>query len=121
MKILLIDDSNTMRKIQKRVLSEMSFDDFTEAKNGQEALDILDANNYQFDLVLCDINMPIKNGIDTLKTIRSKTKDLKVVMCTSASDKPLVLEAIKLGISGYIVKPFQMEIFKESINSALAK
>jgi two-component system chemotaxis response regulator CheY len=82
MKVLLIDDSSTMRKIQKRVLESMSITDIVEAGNGKEALVKLQENNNDFTFILCDINMPEMNGMETLKAIRSNpdTAKLPVIM-----------------------------------------
>lgn len=124
MRILLIDDSSTMRKIQRRVLSEMNPEyDVVEAGNGKEALERLKEFNFQFGLVLCDINMPEMNGMETLKAIRSmaETVKLPVIMCTSVAEKGQVMEAIKAGATNYLVKPFQPEDLKNKINTVLSK
>jgi len=124
MRILLIDDSSTMRKIQRRVLSEMNPEfDVVEAGNGKEAIEKLKEFNYQFGLVLCDINMPEMNGMETLKAIRSEPQSAKlpVIMCTSVAEKGQVMEAIKAGATNYLVKPFQPEDLKNKINTVLSK
>ncbi len=124
MRILLIDDSSTMRKIQRRVLNEMNPEfDVVEAGNGKEALERLKEFNYQFGLVLCDINMPEMNGMETLKAIRTDPQSAKlpVIMCTSVAEKGQVMEAIKAGATNYLVKPFQPEDLKNKINTVLSK
>ena len=123
MKVLLIDDSSTMRKIQKRVLEGMSITDIVEAGNGKEALDKLKENNNDFTFILCDINMPEMNGMETLKAIRSNpdTAKLPVIMCTSVAEKGQVMEAIKAGATNYLVKPFQPEELQNKINTVLGK
>ncbi len=124
MRILLIDDSSTMRKIQRRVLSEMNPEfDIVEAGNGKEALEKLKEFNFQFGLVLCDINMPEMNGMETLKAIRAMPETLKlpIIMCTSVAEKGQVMEAIKAGATNYLVKPFQPEDLKNKINTVLSK
>ena len=124
MRILLIDDSSTMRKIQRRVLSEMNPEfDVVEAGNGKEALEKLKEFNFQFGLVLCDINMPEMNGMETLKAIRAMPETLKlpIIMCTSVAEKGQVMEAIKAGATNYLVKPFQPEDLKNKINTVLSK
>jgi len=123
MKVLLIDDSSTMRKIQKRVLESMSITDIVEAGNGKEALDKLKENNNDFTFILCDINMPEMNGMETLKAIRSNpdTAKLPVIMCTSVAEKGQVMEAIKAGATNYLVKPFQPEELQNKINTVLGK
>ncbi len=124
MRILLVDDSSTMRKIQRRVLTEMSPEyDIVEAGNGKEALEKLKEFNFQFGLVLCDINMPEMNGMETLKAIRSMPETLKlpIIMCTSVAEKGQVMEAIKAGATNYLVKPFQPEDLKNKISTVLSK
>lgn len=123
MKVLLVDDSSTMRKIQRRALNEMNITDITEAGNGKEALEKLKEMQYAVTLVLLDVNMPEMNGIETLKAIRSlpETKQLPVIMCTSVAEKTQVLEAIKAGASNYVVKPFQTEDLKQKIEATLGK
>lgn len=124
MRVLLIDDSSTMRKIQRRVISELNPDwELVEAGNGKEALDKLKEFNFQFDLILCDINMPEMNGMETLKAIRTTPQTAKtpVIMCTSVAEKGQVMEAIKAGATNYLVKPFQPEDLKNKINAVLSK
>ena len=123
MKVLLIDDSSTMRKIQKRVLETMGITDIIEAGNGKEALEKLKENNNDFTFVLCDINMPEMNGMETLKAIRTNpdTAKLPVIMCTSVAEKGQVMEAIKAGATNYLVKPFQPEELQNKINTVLGK
>ena len=123
MKVLLTDDSTTMRKIQRRVLTAMGIEDVVEASNGKEALDKLKELNYQVTFVLLDINMPEMNGMETLKVIRSTpaSAQLPVIMCTSVAEKSQVLDAIKAGASNYVVKPFQPEDLKKKIEQTLSK
>ncbi|MGL1903527.1 MAG: response regulator [Fibrobacterales bacterium] len=120
MKILLVDDSSTMRRIQKNTLKSIGFDDVTEAEDGQVALDIL-IKNPTFELVLLDWNMPNMNGIDCLKNIKSSdtTKHIPVIMVTSESEKSRIIEAIQTGASNYVVKPFQPDTLKEKIQSTM--
>jgi two-component system chemotaxis response regulator CheY len=121
MKVLLTDDSSTMRKIQKRVLGSMGINDVVEAGNGKEAIDLIAQNS--FDFVLLDINMPEMNGMETLKAIRANpdTAKLPVIMCTSVAEKGQVMEAIKAGASNYIVKPFQPEDLQKKIKATFEK
>ncbi|MCJ8329431.1 MAG: response regulator [Lentisphaeria bacterium] len=123
MKVLLVDDSSTMRKIQKRMLIAMDITDITEAGNGKEALIKLKEANYEFTFILCDINMPEMSGMETLKKIRSmpQTEKLPVIMCTSVAEKSQVMEAIKAGASNYIVKPFKAEDLEEKVNAVLGR
>lgn len=123
MKVLLIDDSSTMRKIQKRVLAGMDITDVSEAGNGKEAMEVLKQNNFDFTFVLCDINMPEMNGMETLAAIRSAPEGAKlpVIMCTSVAEKGQVMEAIKAGATNYLVKPFQPEDLQKKIETILNK
>ncbi|MBD3420475.1 MAG: response regulator [Chitinivibrionales bacterium] len=116
MRILLVDDSATMRRIQKNQLAGMGITDVVEAENGQDALSKL-ADNMPLDFILLDWNMPIMDGYTFLTNVRSIAdyKDVKIVMCTSESEKPKVLEALKAGANNYIVKPFTPEAMKEKL------
>ena len=107
MKILLVDDSSTMRRIQKTQLNKLGINDVIEAENGRHAMQLL-AENMPVDIILLDWNMPIMDGYEFLKNMRADAayKDVKVIMCTSESEKGKVLEAIKAGANDYIVKPF---------------
>ncbi len=120
MKILLVDDSSTMRRIQKNTLSSIGFDDVTQAEDGQIALDML-LKNPDFELVLLDWNMPNMNGIDCLKSVKGSdiTKHIPVIMVTSESEKSRIIEAIQAGAANYVVKPFQPDTLKEKIQSTL--
>jgi len=121
MKILLVDDSNTMRRIQKNTLISLGYDSVEEAGDGAEAYEKVKQTKY--DLVLMDWNMPIMTGIDALKNIKKdpNTKDTKVMMVTSESEKTKIIEAIQAGAVNYIVKPFQAETLKEKITAVLQK
>jgi len=121
MKVLLTDDSSTMRKIQKRVLAGMGIEDVLEASNGKEAIDLI--SQHKFDFVLLDVNMPEMNGMETLKAIRGNPDSAKlpVIMCTSVADKGQVMEAIKAGATNYLVKPFQPEDLQKKIEATFNK
>ncbi|MBD3344731.1 MAG: response regulator [Chitinivibrionales bacterium] len=116
MKILLVDDSAIMRKIQKTQLSGMGITDVVEAGDGQQALDKLESS-MPVDTILLDWNMPVMDGITFLKKARENAayKDVKIIMCTSESEKPKVVEALKTGANNYIVKPFTPEALKEKL------
>jgi two-component system chemotaxis response regulator CheY len=120
MKILLVDDSNTMRRIEKNTLEKMGYTDIHEASDGVEAIAKLGAGG--FELVMMDWNMPNMTGIDALKAIKADPalKAVPVIMVTSESEKARILEAIQAGAANYVVKPFQPEILQEKI-SAVAK
>jgi len=115
MKVMLVDDSSTMRRIQKTQLAGMGLTDVVEASNGKEALDLLDKGGV--DLVLLDWNMPELDGMGFLKKMRENGafKDVKVIMCTSESEKSRVIEALKTGANSYIVKPFGPQALKDKL------
>lgn len=116
MKVLLVDDSNTMRKIQINILKECGITDIIEAADGVEGLKKLEAN-MPIDIMLLDINMPAKDGMTVLKEVRgnSKYNDVKIYMVTSEAEKQKILEAVRLGVNDYIVKPIKASVFKEKI------
>lgn len=120
MKILLVDDSSTMRRIQKNTLEKIGYTDVTEAGDGAEALSTLSKGG--FELVLMDWNMPNMTGIEALRKIKADPalKSVPVIMVTSESEKTRILEAIQVGAANYVVKPFQPETLAEKI-SALKK
>ncbi len=121
MKILLADDSSTMRRIQKNTLSKIGYTDVDEAEDGADAVKKVVAGKY--DLVLMDWNMPNMTGIEALKKIKEmpQYKTLPVIMVTSESEKTRILEAIQAGAANYVVKPFQPETLEEKINAIFKK
>jgi len=118
-KILLVDDSKTMRRIQKTTLHKIGFTEIDEAEDGEDAFNKVSSNKY--DIVLLDWNMPIMDGITCLRKIKStpETKDVPVIMVTSESEKSRIVEAIQSGAANYVVKPFKPETLAEKIQTAL--
>jgi two-component system chemotaxis response regulator CheY len=118
MKVLLVDDSVTMRRIQRQQLSTIGVTEIFEAGNGKEAIEAL-AANWPIDLMMLDWNMPEMDGFTCLKHVRQNAnyKGLKIVMCTSESEKSRVMEAIQAGANNYIVKPFTPEALREKIGA----
>ncbi len=116
MKILVVDDMSTMRRIVKNILKQLGFNNLEEAENGQEALTKLQADHYGF--VVSDWNMPVMMGIDMLRAIRAdeKLKAIPVLMVTAEAQKENLMEAVKAGVSNYVVKPFTAETMQEKIN-----
>ncbi len=117
MKILVVDDFSTMRRIIKNILKQIGFNNVDEAENGQTALaKIGDGGNYDF--VISDWNMPEMTGIELLKQVRANeaTKDLPFLMVTAEAKKENVVEAVKAGVNNYIVKPFTAEVLQEKIS-----
>jgi len=116
-RILVVDDFSTMRRIVRNLLRELGFNNIEEAENGQEALHKLRAK--PFDFVVSDWNMPVMQGIDLLREIRSdpRLKAIPVLMVTAEAKRDNILEAAKAGVNGYIVKPFTAETLKEKLDA----
>lgn len=119
MRILLVDDSKTMRNIQKNILGQLGYNDVEEACDGQDALS--KAAAYKPDLLLVDWNMPNMDGITFVKTYRAQGNKTPIVMVTTESEKVRVVEAIKAGVNNYIVKPFTPETLSERVNETIEK
>ena len=117
MKVLIVDDFATMRRIVRNVLKQIGFTTMIEADNGKAALKVLKKEN--IDLILCDWNMPEMPGIELLKAIRSddELKNIPFVMVTAEAQKDNIIEAVKAGVSSYIVKPFTAETVSEKLNT----
>ena len=116
MKVLIVDDFATMRRILKNVLRQVGFTNIIEADDGKAALKEL--KKEKFDLILCDWNMPEMPGIDLLRHVRSDDalKSIPFVMVTAEAQKENILEAVKAGVSNYVVKPFTAVTLKEKID-----
>ncbi len=116
MKILVVDDMSTMRRIVKNILKQLGFSNMDEAENGQEALQKLRADTFGF--VVSDWNMPVMPGIEMLRAIRAdeKLKHIPVLMVTAEAQKENLIEAIQAGVNNYVVKPFTAETMQEKIN-----
>ena len=115
MKILIVDDFSTMRRIIKNLLRDLGFNNTSEADDGQTALPMLQSGNYDF--LVTDWNMPGMTGIDLLKTVRADEKlaTLPVLLVTAEQKREQIIEAAQAGVNGYIVKPFTAEVLKEKI------
>lgn len=116
MKILVVDDMSTMRRIVKNIMKQLGYANVEEAENGKDALDKLKAESFGF--VISDWNMPVMTGIELLRAIRAddKLKALPVLMVTAEAQKENLVEAIQAGVSNYIVKPFTAEVLQEKMN-----
>ncbi|MFN4242802.1 MAG: response regulator [Tepidisphaerales bacterium] len=121
MKFLLVDDSKTMRNIQKKVLETLGGVEFAEAGDGLEALTVIASTPSGFDLVLIDWNMPNMDGLTLVTKIREKDKKTPLVMATTEAEKSRVLEAIRAGVNNYVVKPFTPEALLEKVKQTLEK
>jgi two-component system chemotaxis response regulator CheY len=115
MRVLVVDDFATMRRIIKNVLRQIGFTDITEADDGKTAIRQLKAEKY--DLVLSDWNMPGMSGLELLNEVRAdaELKDLPFVMITAEAKKENIIEAVKAGVTSYVVKPFTAETVGEKL------
>ena len=121
MRFLIVDDSNTMRRIIINTLKKAGYEDCAEAANGREGMEKLAAE--PADLVITDWNMPEMSGIEFIRAIRANatTKNLPVLMVTTNAAKDDIVEAIGAGINSYVVKPFTAETIKEKVEAMLAR
>ncbi len=119
MKILLVDDSRTIRNIQKNILSTLGHTDIVESADGVEA--IVKLKETSPDLILLDWNMPNMDGITFLKTIRKDGVTTPVIMCTTEAEKSRVIQAVQAGANNYVVKPFSTETMAEKIEQTLSR
>ncbi len=121
MKILIVDDFSTMRRIIKNLLKQLGYENIEEAEDGAQALSKLKSNDFSF--VISDWNMPNMDGLELLKNLRSddSLKDIPVLMVTAEAEKEKVVTAIQSGVNNYIVKPFTQEVLKEKMDKILEK
>ncbi len=117
MKILVVDDSLTMRRIIKNSLSKIGYTDIAEASNGVEGLEEFEKGGV--NLILTDWNMPEMDGMTFVTKLREKDPNIPILMITTNAAKEDVLEAFKAGVSDYIVKPFTPDVLKEKIENVL--
>lgn len=120
LKVLVVDDMSTMRRIVKNVLKQIGFSDLTEAENGQDALTKLKGGG--FGLVVSDWNMPVMLGIDLLRALRAdpELKNLPFLMVTAEAQKENIIEAVQAGVSNYVVKPFTAEALQGKLEKIFA-
>ena len=115
LKILIVDDFSTMRRIIKNLLRQLGFTNVQEANDGATAWPKIQSE--PFDLIVTDWNMPKMSGLELLKAIKSdeSLKDIPVLMVTAEALKENIIEAVKAGVSNYIVKPFTAETLQEKL------
>jgi two-component system chemotaxis response regulator CheY len=120
MKVLVVDDFATMRRIVKGVLKQLGFNTIVEAEDGSAALEVL--KKEKIGLIVSDWNMPKMTGLDLLKAVRAddNLKPTPFIMVTAEGQKENVIEAVKAGVSNYIVKPFTPETFSEKLEKVFA-
>ncbi len=116
MKILIVDDFSTMRRIIKNLLRDLGFTNTVEADDGNTAVPILKAGG--IDFLVTDWNMPGMQGIDLLRHVRAdeKLSKMPVLMVTAEQKREQIIEAAQAGVNGYIVKPFTAATLKEKID-----
>ncbi|WP_442020043.1 chemotaxis response regulator CheY [Oceanisphaera sp. W20_SRM_FM3] len=121
MKILIVDDFSTMRRIIKNLLRDLGFNNTFEADDGLTALPML--KNSDFDFVVTDWNMPGMQGIDLLKAIRAdeKLKHMPVLMVTAEAKREQIIAAAQAGVNGYVVKPFTAGTLKEKLEKVFER
>ena len=121
MRILVVDDFSTMRRIVKNLLVELGFSNISEADDGSTALPILERGD--IDFLVTDWNMPGMPGIDLLKAVRANEKlaSLPVLMVTAEAKREQIMEAAQAGVNGYVVKPFTANTLKEKIEKVFER
>lgn len=117
MKVLVVDDSATMRRILINLLAQMGLTEILEAANGSQAVAL--AGDGEIGLVLMDWNMPEMSGVEALRAIRAAGHKMPVIMITTEGERERVIEAIRSGASNYIIKPFKAEVATAKIREVL--
>ena len=117
MKVIVVDDSSTMRRIIKNTLNRLGFTDITEAEHGLDALSKLEG----IELIITDWNMPEMDGLTFVKSVRASNtfKHIPIIMVTTEAAKEDIVEAIQSGVNNYVVKPFTPEVLKTKIDAVI--
>lgn len=117
MKILIVDDFPTMRRIVKTLLKQNGYGNVIEAEDGAKAYALLQSTN-DIEMIISDWNMPNMTGLELLKTVRAdpKVKHLPFLMVTAEAEKENIIEAVKSGVSNYVVKPFTGSTLQEKMD-----
>jgi len=118
-KILIVDDFATMRRILKNILKQLGFKNLVEADDGTTAWDVLESQ--EIDLIISDWNMPKMTGLELLKKVRASDQYKKspFLMVTAEAQKQNVIEAVQAGVSNYVVKPFTAEAISDKLKKIL--
>jgi two-component system chemotaxis response regulator CheY len=121
MRFLIVDDSSTMRRIIINTLHKLGHEDVTEAANGREGLERL--GDGPIDVIITDWNMPEMNGIEFIRTLRTMpaSRHTPVLMVTTNAAKEDIVEALRAGVTSYVVKPFTPETMREKIEAVIAR
>jgi two-component system chemotaxis response regulator CheY len=117
-KVLVVDDSGTMRKIIIRSLNAVGYTDIVEAADGCDGLVAFQKDS--FDLVMTDWNMPNKSGLDLASDIRATGSTVPIFMVTTEGEKARVLEALKAGVTDYLIKPFSADVLRDKLDKYAA-
>ncbi len=120
MKLLVVDDSSTMRRIIKNTLQRLGYKDILEGEDGLQGWGVLNENP-GVGMLITDWNMPEMNGLELVKKVRAdaRFKDLPIIMVTTEGGKAEVITALKAGVNNYIVKPFTPQVLKEKLAAVL--
>jgi len=120
LKLLVVDDSSTMRRIIKNTLARLGYKDVLEGADGVEGWNAIDANP-DVEMLITDWNMPEMNGLELVKKVRAddRFKDLPIIMVTTEGGKAEVITALKAGVNNYIVKPFTPQVLKEKLGAVM--
>ncbi|MCK9491418.1 MAG: chemotaxis response regulator CheY [Sulfurimonas sp.] len=120
MKLLVVDDSSTMRRIIKNTLARLGYKDILEGADGVEGWTQMDTNP-DIDMLITDWNMPEMNGLELVKKVRAdaRFKDTPIIMVTTEGGKAEVITALKAGVNNYIVKPFTPQVLKEKLGAVM--
>ena len=116
MKILVIDDSKTMLRIIENAIKQLGHESVT-ALDGSEGYKAF--KKTKFDMILTDLNMPNIDGLELVRLIRDKDKNIPIIMITTESGKSTVISALKAGVNNYIVKPFSAEMLSEKLKNII--
>jgi two-component system, chemotaxis family, chemotaxis protein CheY len=120
MRVLVVDDFSTMRKIIKNILRQLGFNNIVEADDGSTAWEVLNKDN--IDFIVSDWNMPTMSGIELLRKVRSSEEyaDIPFLMVTAEAQQENIIEAVQAKVSNYIVKPFTPETLGQKIDKIFA-
>ena len=120
MKLLVVDDSSTMRRIIKNTLARLNHKDILEGEDGVQGWAVLDENP-DVEMLITDWNMPEMNGLELVKKVRGSGmfNDLPIIMVTTEGGKTEVITALKAGVNNYIVKPFTPQVLKEKLSAVM--
>ena len=118
-KMLVVDDSSTMRRIIVNTLARLGFKDTIQAADWVEAWEAYQSDKNNIDAIITDWNMPNMNGLEFVIKVREVDKQTPIIMVTTEGGKKEVITALKAGVNNYIVKPFTPQILKEKLQAVL--